>query len=239
MGNTALHYKVVQSNPYWFALVVGNHAVPLEAVSAQFKPGGEWVPLQRSTQNQWQYSGEWGTPGAPPMRLRLTSITGEVVEDVMPAVKGGAGKVQFTKYDRPTGLPPLAPVWPGYGKPWAERVFPGVAAKGPTQPRPAAKKAPAAAGAQAPAVAPERAHTVAPPAAKKPAVGPGEAAAVRPPPNAATVERALQVGGAATAVTDEDRAAATEAAVEVEVGGSAADADDAPAAGGAATMTIT
>jgi hypothetical protein len=211
VGASALHYKIVQSNPFWFALVVGNHAIPLESVSAQFKPGGEWVPLQRSTQNQWQYSGEWGTAGAPPMRLRLTSITGEVVEDVMPAVKGGAGRAQFSKYEKPAGLPAGATVWPGYGRPWAERVFPGVPARGGVQPRPAAKKAPVVPAAGAGGIVPA--------AKKAPAVGPGEvaaaAAAVRPPPTAAQVERALRVGGGVAKAANEPAAAtSTEAAVD-------------------------
>jgi hypothetical protein len=71
--------------------------------------------------------------------VRVTSVTGETVEDALPSLKGGVGTAQFTQYDRPAALPALATVWPGYGKPWAERVFKGVAATGPAMPRPAAK----------------------------------------------------------------------------------------------------
>ena len=89
VGNTPFQYKMVASNAWWFALVAANHAVPLDAVSAQVAPGGPWVPLRRSTQNQWEYSGTWDA--ASPMRVRLTSVTGETVDNVIPARLRGCG----------------------------------------------------------------------------------------------------------------------------------------------------
>jgi hypothetical protein len=176
--------------------------------------GGRWVALPRSTANRFQYSGdagEWNQSG--PLKVRVTSVTGETVEDALPGLKGGGGTAQFTKYAKPAGLPPLSSVWPGYGKPWAERVFKGVAARGPVMPRPsgsAAKKAatPAAATATTPGAG----------AVAAPAVAPHRSAA----PGAARVEHALQPAGSsaerdAAAEVEGQVDAATEAAVDAVV----------------------
>ena len=62
------------------------------------KIGGNWLPLKRSSNNQWPYyntNGPW--QGSFPMPVRITSATGEVVEDNIPNAKGGVGSKQFTE----------------------------------------------------------------------------------------------------------------------------------------------
>ena len=62
------------------------------------KIGGNWLPLKRSSNNQWPYyntNGPW--QGSFPMPIRITSATGEVVEDNIPNAKGGEGSKQFTE----------------------------------------------------------------------------------------------------------------------------------------------
>ena len=70
--------------------------VPVANVSV--KIGGNWLPLKRSSNNQWPYyntNGPW--QGSFPMPVRITSATGEVVEDSIPNAKGGEGSKQFTE----------------------------------------------------------------------------------------------------------------------------------------------
>ena len=62
------------------------------------KIGGSWLPLKRSTNNQWPYyntNGPWQS--SFPMPIRITSATGETVEDHIPNAKGGEGTKQFTE----------------------------------------------------------------------------------------------------------------------------------------------
>lgn len=113
VGNTKLNYKVVVSSPYWFSLVVSNTAVPVSDV--QIKLGGSWMSLRRSNNNQWAYYSEAGPWQASfPLPIRVTSVTGETVEDAMASSSGGDGKVQF-KVTGDVGAPGTG--YPGKGVP--------------------------------------------------------------------------------------------------------------------------
>ena len=69
--------------------------VPLANVSANI--GGNWIGLTRTSNNQWAYynsAGPWENNF--PMGLRLTSVTGETIEDSMASNEGGQGQAQFS-----------------------------------------------------------------------------------------------------------------------------------------------
>lgn len=98
---------------YWFSLVVSNTAVPITDVQA--KIGGAFRSLRRSNNNQWAYyseAGPWQTE--MPLALRITSVTGETVEDVMSSTSGGEGRAQF-KVTGDVGSPGAG--YPGRGVP--------------------------------------------------------------------------------------------------------------------------
>ena len=113
VGGSKLNYKVVVGSQYWFSLVVSNTAVPIADVQA--KIGGAFRSLRRSNNNQWAYyseAGPWQTE--MPLALRVTSVTGETVEDAMSSTSGGEGKVQF-KATGDVGSPGAG--YPGRGVP--------------------------------------------------------------------------------------------------------------------------
>ncbi len=54
------------------------------------------MPLKRSSNNQWPYyntNGPWQS--SFPMPIRITSASGETIEDSIPNAKGGDGSKQF------------------------------------------------------------------------------------------------------------------------------------------------
>lgn len=113
VGDSKLSYKIVVGSPYWFSLVVSNTAVPITDV--QVKIGGFWRSLRRSNNNQFAYyseAGPWQT--TMPMPIRVTSVTGETVEDVVASTSGGEGKVQF-RVTGDAGAPGAG--YPGRGVP--------------------------------------------------------------------------------------------------------------------------
>ena len=68
--------------------------VPITGV--EIKLGDTWLPLKRTVNNQWPYyntNGPWQS--SFPMPIRVTSVTGETVEDAITGVKGGQGTKQF------------------------------------------------------------------------------------------------------------------------------------------------
>ncbi len=70
--------------------------VPITGV--EVKLGGEWLPLKRTVNNQWPYyntNGPWQS--SFPMPIRVTSVTGETIEDVITSTKGGDGTKQFSQ----------------------------------------------------------------------------------------------------------------------------------------------
>ena len=76
MGSTPLHYNFVQSNPYYFNLVISNTAVPVEAVSAVI--AGSSVALTRTSNNFWAYHNSDGAFTFP-MSITVTPVCGSPV----------------------------------------------------------------------------------------------------------------------------------------------------------------
>lgn len=69
--------------------------VPISNVTA--KIGDNWVTLTRASNNQWAYynsAGPWQENF--PMGLRITSVTGEELEDAITSPEGNNGTVQFS-----------------------------------------------------------------------------------------------------------------------------------------------
>ncbi len=69
--------------------------VPIAGV--EVKLNGEWLPLKRTVNNQWPYyntHGPWQS--SFPMPIRVTSVTGETIEDTITSAKGGDGAKQFS-----------------------------------------------------------------------------------------------------------------------------------------------
>ena len=92
---------------------MSNTAVPITDVQA--KIGGSWRSLRRSNNNQFAYYSEAGPwQSEMPLPLRVTSVTGETVEDTMASTSGGEGKVQF-KVTGDAGAPGAG--YPGRGVP--------------------------------------------------------------------------------------------------------------------------
>lgn len=103
VGDTRLTYSIVVSSYYWFSMVVSNTRVPVANVSA--KIGDSWIPLQRGTNNQWAYynsAGPWEDNF--PMGVRVTSVTGETIDDAVPSKTGGDGGAQFAEVGDFNGL---------------------------------------------------------------------------------------------------------------------------------------
>ncbi|CAL8470266.1 g9808 [Coccomyxa elongata] len=95
VGDSNLRYDIVVSSYYWFSLVVSNTRVPITSV--EVKLNGQWLPLKRTVNNQWPYyntNGPWQS--SFPMPIRVTSVTGETIEDSITSVKGGDGTKQFS-----------------------------------------------------------------------------------------------------------------------------------------------
>jgi expansin (peptidoglycan-binding protein) len=79
------------SNPYWIALQVQNHRLPITKL--EWKNGNDWVSLKRERYNFFTAA---QAPG--PFRVRVTALGGEVLEDELPAVEAEKvvnGQAQF------------------------------------------------------------------------------------------------------------------------------------------------
>ncbi len=91
-GNLAFRIKQTSSE-YWTAVQVRNHRVGVKGVD--FRRGDQWVPMSRSNDNY--FVAEKGV-GKGAMRLRVTSVDGQVVEQTFEKWKDGEtykGDVQF------------------------------------------------------------------------------------------------------------------------------------------------
>jgi len=112
VGTSKLNYKIVTSSPYWFSMVVSNHAVPITGV--QVKLGGAWRALKHTTNNQWAYYSEAGPwQSSFPLPVRVTSVTGETIEEAITSAAGGDGTKQFKE----TGGGAPGAGYPGKGVP--------------------------------------------------------------------------------------------------------------------------
>ena len=116
VGDSTLRYSRISNlGPEYWALVVSNSRVPVKDI--QIKVDGAWHTPHYTTNNQWVWPGEsvnrkWNDAKDFPMPIRVTSVTGETVEDVVPS-GGGNGKQQF----KPVGsLVYESQTLPGYGK---------------------------------------------------------------------------------------------------------------------------
>jgi expansin (peptidoglycan-binding protein) len=89
-----LHYRFKESsNQWWAAIQVRNHHLPIQKLEVW--KHDHWVALPREDYNYFVESGGVGTGS---IRVRVTSSTGQAVEDTLPGVKGGKtfeGKAQF------------------------------------------------------------------------------------------------------------------------------------------------
>jgi hypothetical protein len=128
VGDSKIKYTPITNlGPEYWAFVVSNTRVPVKDV--QIKVDGAWHSPHYTTNNQWVWPGEsvnrrWEATDFP-MPVRVTSVTGEVIEDTIP-VGGGDGAMQFA----PVGdLVFESQIMPGYGKRannYAEFVHPAV-----------------------------------------------------------------------------------------------------------------
>ncbi|KAK9854210.1 hypothetical protein WJX84_008056 [Apatococcus fuscideae] len=71
VGSSSMTYSVVQGSQYYFEMVVSNARNPIIGVSAEIN--GAWLPLTRTTNNQWAYynsQGPYSFPMAHPDHMR-------------------------------------------------------------------------------------------------------------------------------------------------------------------------
>lgn len=69
-------------------------SVPLKSV--EYKINGKWWKAARSVNNQWPYHRELGDFSFP-LPIRVTSVAGEVLEDVVPSSSGETCSSLFLK----------------------------------------------------------------------------------------------------------------------------------------------
>lgn len=95
-GKSGFYYSTQGSNNYYLKLQVSNTALIVKGV--QIKLGSSYAQLTRTIDNYWQLSS--ASPIAIPVSVKITSVTGEVVEDTWsPSSLSGPpvqGKGQFT-----------------------------------------------------------------------------------------------------------------------------------------------
>ncbi|WNG34539.1 hypothetical protein F0U61_13495 [Archangium violaceum] len=93
-GPIRYHFKD-GSNPWWTAIQVRNHALPIQKLE-WLNPEGKWVSVPRLSYNYFVQATGMGS-GA--IRVRVTASNGKVLEDTLPGIQAGqtfSGKAQFT-----------------------------------------------------------------------------------------------------------------------------------------------
>jgi expansin len=83
------------SNPWWTALQVRNHALPIQKL--EWWKDGQWVPVPRQSYNYFVQATGMGS--GSPLRVRVTASNGQVLEDMLPGIQPGTtfnGHAQFT-----------------------------------------------------------------------------------------------------------------------------------------------
>ncbi|KAK9829703.1 hypothetical protein WJX72_007439 [[Myrmecia] bisecta] len=75
---------------HWAMFAISNTRVPIKSVEAFID--GQWRSLPRQPNNNWPVSSQQVTF---PIKVRVTSILGDMVEDAIPSNKGGFGSAQF------------------------------------------------------------------------------------------------------------------------------------------------
>lgn len=80
------------SNPYWAALQVRNHLLPIQKL--EWQKDGAWLELPRTSYNYFVATGL----GPGPVRVRVTASDGQQLEDTLPEVASATlipGAAQF------------------------------------------------------------------------------------------------------------------------------------------------
>ncbi len=83
------------STRYWTAIQVRNHRWPITTLEIKPKDSNGWIRLERRPYNYFVYS---KTIPAGPLHVRVTALTGDIIEDELPEPKSGLrvhGSVQF------------------------------------------------------------------------------------------------------------------------------------------------
>jgi expansin (peptidoglycan-binding protein) len=81
------------SNPYWAAIQVRNHLLPIQKL--EWQKNGAWAELSRTAYN---YFVEPSGMGPGPLRVRVTASDGQQLEDTLPEVASSLlipGAAQF------------------------------------------------------------------------------------------------------------------------------------------------
>ncbi len=90
-----LRYRFKEgSNPFWTAIQVRNHALPIQKL--EWMNNGRWVEVPRLSYNYFVQTSGMGS-GA--IRVRVTASNGQMLEDTLPGVQAEqtlVGKAQFT-----------------------------------------------------------------------------------------------------------------------------------------------
>ena len=79
-GNVAYHFKE-GSNPYWTALQVRNHRLPIAKL--EIDQGGAFVEVSRASYN---YFVDPAGTGSGAIHVRITAVDGQTLEDTLPPV---------------------------------------------------------------------------------------------------------------------------------------------------------
>ncbi|MDY7227469.1 expansin EXLX1 family cellulose-binding protein [Hyalangium rubrum] len=82
-----------ESGPYWTAVQVRNHRLPISKF--EWQKDGAWVEVKRESYN---YFVETSGMGAGPVKVRITANDGQLLEDTLPSIAGGLvvdGAAQF------------------------------------------------------------------------------------------------------------------------------------------------
>ncbi|HEU4538031.1 MAG TPA: expansin EXLX1 family cellulose-binding protein, partial [Polyangiaceae bacterium] len=90
-GPAVFHFKD-GSNPYWTAVQVRNHRLPIASVEYR-KADGTWAPMERQSYNYFLEPAGLGPQG--PYALRATDVRGEVI--------AGEGIASLDEGDVPAG----------------------------------------------------------------------------------------------------------------------------------------
>jgi expansin len=106
VGSQSLRYQFEGSNQWYMKLGVRNHRVAVDSMEVQTQTDGAWVKASRTQDNFFECSG-CAYPMDFPLPVRVTSITGQVIEDtvqelVTSGLVDGEGK-QFSGFGSSIG----------------------------------------------------------------------------------------------------------------------------------------
>ena len=103
VGSSSFQYSFQNSNPWFVKLGITNTRVP--PASVELSIDGQYASMQRTIDNYFVLSS--GTPVAFPASVRVTSIMGDTVEDIIEAVTASPvqGKAQFPARGGPSSSP--------------------------------------------------------------------------------------------------------------------------------------